>query len=143
VSSTIAASPPRACSEDPKAFDREQRICRKAGVEFVNIPVQGLLPTDAQIVRFLRAVRSRPGAVLFHCEHGRHRTSFMKATYRVLMQAWTVEDAVAEMAANDARPQGQKRTRTFAILRRIRDNRQAWLARTDPATGQEPAGSSQ
>jgi protein tyrosine phosphatase (PTP) superfamily phosphohydrolase (DUF442 family) len=133
----------RARQEDPAAFDLEQRLCREGGVDFVNIPVEGLLPTDEQIERFLRAVRSRPGAVLFHCEHGRHRTCFMKATYRVLLQDWTVEDAVAEMAANDARPEGQKRARTFAILRRLRDNRAAWLTRTDPANGQEPAARSQ
>ena len=122
----------RAEVEDADTFAEERRICREAGVDFVHIPVSALLPTDRQIARFLHAVRSRPGAVLWHCEHGRHRTSFMKAAYRVLVQEWAPERAVAEMADNDARPEGEKRAKTFAILRRLRDNRDEWLARTAP-----------
>lgn len=37
------------------------------------------------------------GGVYFHCLHGVDRTGFMAAAYRVLVQGWTKEAAIAEM----------------------------------------------
>jgi len=121
--------------EDPVAMSAEIIACRQAGVDYVNIPIGAPLPDDAQIERFLRAVRSSDGAVLLHCEHGRHRTGFLSAAYRVLFDDWTVERAMSvELDAYDAAPEPGKREKTREILQRIRAERGAWLARTYPAS---------
>jgi len=113
--------------EDTRIFDEEVRICKEAGIDWVNIPVESTLPSDDQIEQFIRAIFTRPGPVLFHCQHGRHRTSFMKVAYRILMDEWSVDDALDEMENMLARPEGEKLEKAIKIFERIQNNRQDWL----------------
>ncbi|HAU36644.1 MAG TPA: hypothetical protein DCX07_02870 [Phycisphaerales bacterium] len=119
--------------EDPAAMNAEIVACRQAGVDYVNLPIGAPLPDDPQIERFLRAVRSSDGPVLLHCEHGRHRTGFLSAVYRVLFDGWTVDRAMSEeLDAYDAAPEPGKREQAREILQRIHAERSAWLRRTAP-----------
>jgi protein tyrosine/serine phosphatase len=83
-------------------FRMETRWCRERGVELVHMPFSdAATPPAAVFDRFLSLVRDparRP--VLVHCEQGFHRTGVLCATYRVVVGGWTLERALAEMAAH-------------------------------------------
>lgn len=50
-------------------------------------------------VRAFLAVAADPAKrpLFFHCKHGADRTGAMAAAYRVVVQGWTPDDAIAEM----------------------------------------------
>jgi protein tyrosine/serine phosphatase len=53
---------------------------------------------DADVVRVLRlASDSRNGPYLIHCQHGADRTGVVVALYRMLLQRWPREAALAEL----------------------------------------------
>jgi len=55
-------------------------------------------PEDEDVVRFLRIVTDRNRTPVFvHCQHGSDRTGTMCAVYRIVVQGWSKEDALAEM----------------------------------------------
>jgi protein tyrosine phosphatase (PTP) superfamily phosphohydrolase (DUF442 family) len=136
--------------EDEETFEREKQALAERDIEMVHIPMVKLLPSDEQLVRFLRAV-GRPGAALVHCEHGRSRTGITVAAYRVLMEREDPQAALDEanrMAEGDQWDEDEQ-TRALAYLRWLAENRGQWLRRiaTRPATrpttraALEPAGS--
>jgi len=98
----------------------------------VHIPVEAELPTVEQCERFVREVRSDEGAVLVHCAHGRNRTGFMAAAYRIVTAGWTVEQAMQDIEDHGAHPTGEKRRRLVEMLTRIYSEREQWRDRTDP-----------
>lgn len=74
--------------------------CRGAGRTFVRLPPPDWNdPTDGTVREFLRLLASptthRP--VLLHCFAGIHRTGGLCAAYRVSIQGWSADDAIAEM----------------------------------------------
>ena len=80
--------------------DREAATA--AGLEVVEIPIEADLesdpPTDEQVKLFFETLldpAKRP--VYFHCLHGKDRTGTMAAIYRVEVDGWSNEEAIAEM----------------------------------------------
>ena len=116
--------------ENPEDFEDEKRRCENAGIEFVNIPVVGVIPTDEQLELFLVLAQDRPGPTLFHCEHGRNRTLFVRAAYRIVVENWPADAAMVELERDGAGLAGGKRERITEKLKRIRHDRESWLART-------------
>lgn len=55
---------------------------------------------DKEIVRFLKIVTNPVNQpVLVHCQHGADRTGTMCAIYRIVIEGWSKEDAIAEMTS--------------------------------------------
>lgn len=55
-------------------------------------------PTQAEVVQFLRIVTdSKHAPVLVHCRRGADRTGVMCAIYRITIQGWSKDEAIAEM----------------------------------------------
>lgn len=53
---------------------------------------------DKEVVRFLQIVTDEKRTPVFvHCQRGADRTGTMCATYRIFVQGWTREQAIAEM----------------------------------------------
>ena len=130
-------------TENPDVFEDEKRCCESAGIEFVNIPVADVIPTDEQIELFLALVHNRPGPTLFHCEHGRNRTLFVKGVYRVVIENCPVDAAMIEMERDGASMDDGKRERITATLERIRRDRKSWLAKAEtPRPGELAKGDS-
>lgn len=78
---------------------------RAAGMEPVNIPiVDNTVPTEEQAGQFL-AIKKRKAV---HCEQGEGRTGCMVAAYRVLVNGWKPEDALAEAERFGLRLDSQK-----------------------------------
>lgn len=77
----------------------EQARVEAAGMRFVSIPWSPLNdPTRAQIISFFALLKDNPQKKVFiHCEAGADRTGTMIALYRVGLDRWTPQQAVAEM----------------------------------------------
>ena len=69
------------------------------GLEFylVDIPMQAWNVSEEDIVKALKAIQTVPKPVLVHCQYGADRVGVVTAMYRVVIQNWTKEDALAEM----------------------------------------------
>jgi len=65
----------------------------------VQLPMRTVHVDDAEVISALRAIQEgeAKGPVLIHCKHGLDRTGLVSAMYRVVVQGWSKQDAVAEM----------------------------------------------
>lgn len=92
--------------EAPEALMRtEQALCDQAGVRLVRIPMaddgRGTYDQYDAAVAVLRDPANLPALV--HCARGIHRTGGTIAAYRLLVQGWTEDAALAEMADRGGR----------------------------------------
>ena len=79
----------------------ERRTVEALGMRFVNLPWHAWdKPHDEEVSRFF-AVLAANGhrKVYVHCQQGRDRTGMMVALYRIAVDHWCPESAVAEMKA--------------------------------------------
>ena len=77
----------------------EKKAVESLGMKFVNLPWNGAsLPTRDQILTFFTLLRDNPDKKIFlHCQYGADRTGVMVALYRIAVDHWTSEQAIAEM----------------------------------------------
>ncbi|UCD49612.1 MAG: tyrosine-protein phosphatase [Phycisphaerales bacterium] len=67
-------------------------------LDYEHIAMKTWEAEDEEVVRFLRIVTNPSrGPVFVHCQRGADRTGTMCAIYRVVIQGWTKDQAVAEM----------------------------------------------
>ena len=68
------------------------------GLAWVEIPMWTWAPDEDQVLEFL-LVATDPARqpVFVHCAHGADRTGVMYALYRVVVQDWTKDEALAEL----------------------------------------------
>jgi hypothetical protein len=66
--------------------------------DYVEIPMLASRP-DIEKARAFLAVAADPTRrpLFFHCKHGADRTGAMAAAYRVVVQGWSAQDAIAEL----------------------------------------------
>jgi len=67
------------------------------GLNLVEIPMKADSFTEDTVVAALKAVQSSPKPILIHCQHGADRTGVVSALYRIVIQGWTKEEALAEL----------------------------------------------
>jgi len=87
--------------EAPQTRENERLRAESLGLRFVHIPVGGFSnPSSAQLAKFFSLFRETPPQRIFiHCEFGEDRTGLFVASYRIALQHWTAEQALAEMYA--------------------------------------------
>lgn len=88
----------------------EREFCESQGVRYVHLPADDIYrdifpskehperSTPAFVEEFLRIVQDpahRP--VLIHCAGGKHRTGFLTAVYRIVVDQWSLSDTYAEL----------------------------------------------
>jgi len=67
-------------------------------LKYVRIPAHPWDPEEAELVLFLKIVENRDNWPVFvHCAEGRDRTGYSVATYRMVVENWSVDDALHEM----------------------------------------------
>lgn len=71
------------------------------GMEYINIPWSAeQKPNNKQVAEFLKLVQANSGKRIFaHCHAGDDKTGIMIAAYRMEMQHWAPDQALAEMRA--------------------------------------------
>lgn len=84
---------------DDDEIDEEKEIAQRLGLRFLNISLDGInAPSFTDIDRFVQLFQDQDNLPMYvHCLHGRERTGFMLAAYRMKIQAWTVDEAYKEM----------------------------------------------
>ncbi len=73
----------------------------KHGLKLEHIRFNTWHPETEDMVRFLKIVTdTNRGPVLVHCQFGADRTGTMIALYRMAVQGWTKQEAIAEMTSD-------------------------------------------
>lgn len=81
-----------------RSFHSDRDEIGETGLAYEHIYVKTWHPEKKEIVRFLQIVSNpRRTPVLVHCQHGADRTGTMCVVYRVLIQGWSLDDALKEM----------------------------------------------
>lgn len=62
-----------------------------------DIPLSAGSITEDDLVRILLTVKSAPKPILIHCLHGSDRTGAAVAACRIVLEGWSVEQAVSEL----------------------------------------------
>lgn len=62
-----------------------------------DIPLSAGSITEDDLVRILQTVKRAPKPILIHCWHGSDRTGAAVAACRIVLEGWTVEQAVSEL----------------------------------------------
>jgi protein tyrosine/serine phosphatase len=84
---------------DDDEIDEERETAERLGLKFINISLDGVnAPKIEDIDKFVALFADNENVPMYvHCLHGRERTGFMLAAYRMKIEAWTVEQAYKEM----------------------------------------------
>jgi tyrosine-protein phosphatase SIW14 len=82
---------------DLRAGHSDARLVEGLGFNLVAIPLRAWHFTDDQILSALKAIQAGPKPVLVHCQQGADRTGVVIAAYRVIVQGWSKDEAVAEL----------------------------------------------
>jgi tyrosine-protein phosphatase SIW14 len=75
----------------------DDKLVEGLGFFLMDIPMNAWSVSEEDIVKALSAIQAAPKPVLVHCQYGSDRAGVITAMYRVVIQNWTKEDALAEM----------------------------------------------
>jgi protein tyrosine/serine phosphatase len=82
----------------PKTVAKERAQLDRMGVKFINLPMSGEPPTEAQIQTFLKTIADPAQQPVFvHCQHGADRTGTMIGIYREQVAGWSYDRTYKEM----------------------------------------------
>ncbi|MCL6480279.1 MAG: dual specificity protein phosphatase family protein [Firmicutes bacterium] len=86
---------------DADDVEPERARLEALGIRFVHIPWSSFRrPDNRQVAQFLQLLQQHRNQKIFvHCQRGAERTGVMLAAYRIAVQGWTAEQALAEMEA--------------------------------------------
>lgn len=76
--------------------DRE--MLEGTGLQYLRIEAKAWHPEDEDIARVLKIIEDPKNQPVFvHCQHGADRTGALVASYRIVEEGWTIDDAAAEL----------------------------------------------
>ena len=97
----------------PKTVAKERAQLDRMGVHFINLPMSGEPPTEAQIKTFLSAIADPAQQPVFvHCQHGADRTGTMVGIYREHIDGWPYDRTYQEMRKYGFNPHWKKLSAT-------------------------------
>ncbi len=79
-------------------FHDDGRRIAGTDLAYEEIPMNTWHTEDEDVVRFLKLLANRNRAPFFvYCRHGADRSGLLCAVYRIVIQGWTKNEAIAEM----------------------------------------------
>ncbi|MGZ7064896.1 MAG: fused DSP-PTPase phosphatase/NAD kinase-like protein [Candidatus Aminicenantales bacterium] len=80
-----------------RSENSDDKLVEGLGFFVMDIPMSAFSVSEDDVVKALGAIQAAPKPVLVHCQYGSDRAGVIMAMYRVVIQNWTKEDALAEM----------------------------------------------
>lgn len=81
-----------------RTSDTDDHLLAESGLAYERVPMTAWQARDRDVVQFLRIVTDESRQPVFvHCRRGADRTGLMVAVYRIAVQGWEKEQAIAEM----------------------------------------------
>jgi protein tyrosine/serine phosphatase len=81
-----------------RAFHGDSDLLKGTGLRYVHLNCKAWHPEEEDVAAFLKILRAPENQPVFvHCMHGSDRTGMMVASYRMLEQKWTPEEATMEL----------------------------------------------
>lgn len=78
--------------------DTERTLIAESALAYEHIPMTPWHVQERDVVRFLQVVTNQENRPVFvHCRRGADRTGMSLAVYRVVVQGWSKDEAIAEM----------------------------------------------
>ena len=94
---------------DTDEYDpREAAAVKKAGMKYVSLPMDADTATLADAEKFLALLATVPTPVFVHCHAGRDRTGLVVAAYRLKVEHWSQQAALAHAISHIPAPAGQQ-----------------------------------
>ena len=85
-----------------RSYHSDREEIGTTGLAYEHIYMKAWHPERKEIVRFLQiATDPKRAPVLVHCQHGSDRTGAMVAAYRIVVEGWSKDAAIAEMTSED------------------------------------------
>ena len=89
----------------PKTVKKAKADAESLGLRWINLPMSGDPPTQAQVDTLLAALKTAPQEPVFvHCQHGADRTGCMLGIYRETQQGWNFDKTYKEMRQYGFKP---------------------------------------
>ena len=66
-------------------------------LNLIEVPMKAWDISDEEVIAVLRLIKSEPGPILIHCQHGADRTGAIAAMYRLVFENWTKAEALDEL----------------------------------------------
>ncbi len=84
--------------DDGEAIPKESEAAEQLGMVMINIPMSGISrPKAADLLKAVKIIEDQDSHPIYvHCLHGRDRTGFVIAAYKIIHNGWTVEKAYQE-----------------------------------------------
>ncbi len=84
-----------------KRVRKEQKFLEEAGIKSIFIPWSGWDDPNDETIKKIHDLMDTPEMqpVLVHCKHGQERTGVVVATWKIIHQNWTFDQAYQEMKA--------------------------------------------
>lgn len=88
--------------DNSEAIQKESEAAEQLGMVMINIPMSGISrPKPADLLRAVKIIEAQDSHPIYvHCLHGRDRTGFVVAAYKIIQHGWTVEQAYQEAVDN-------------------------------------------
>ncbi len=81
-----------------RAFHGDSRIAKGTDLAYRRIPINTWSIDEGEIQEALAAITSgNGGPFLVHCQHGADRTGLLIASYRIVIQGWSKQEALDEL----------------------------------------------
>ncbi len=83
-----------------RSLHSDKPALKSTNLRYEEIKMRAEFPSQKQVLKFLRIVSNREnGPFLVHCQYGSDRTGTMTAIYRIILQGWSKDEAIAEMTS--------------------------------------------
>lgn len=84
------------------ADNSDEPLLAGTGLRYIQIPMKAWHPDENTLRQFLAVVAEASQdphqyPIYVHCQQGRDRTGYSVASYRMVMQGWSANDAIQEM----------------------------------------------
>jgi len=79
--------------------ETERKLLKDAGIELIELPFEKTGVPREVFDRFIAEAKKRPGPLYVHCLGGKQRGGILSAAYRIAIDGFTLEQALAEFLA--------------------------------------------